>query len=232
MEKLKRFVAWATSFMFPKKTKEKTPLLYYWTRRYLITLVSGLLIIGVVSILWIHHNTVQNKLELTKMLSQELADRVINDEGEIMVNQKLPFILEERTKFLNPGQPMRFYIKNSDGEVMSPDGKGPAMFEDTAIDMVHSLSLPSEVTVEKIEMDSQRKDYVVISPILYEKKVVGAVYIFQPVDKLIDFKQQDYYLVALLLGSLALLGWLVIYFLSKKLAKPGSSCCRSSRGSD
>ncbi|MGJ7920181.1 HAMP domain-containing sensor histidine kinase [Neobacillus sp. LXY-4] len=220
MEKLKHFAAWATSFMFPKKTKKKTPLLYHWTKRYLITLVSGLLIIGVVSVFWIHHNTVQNKLELTKMLSQELADRVINDEGEIMLNQKLPFILEERTKFLNPGLPMRFYIKNSDGEVISPEGKGPSKFDNTEIDIVQSLNLPSEVTVKKIEMDSQRKDYVVISPILYEKKIVGAVYIFQPVDKLIDLKQQDYYLVALLLGSLALLGWLVIYFLSKKLAKP------------
>lgn len=220
MEKLKRFAAWATSFMFHNKEKKKTPLLYYWTKRYLITLVSGLLIIGVISILWIHQSSVQNKLELTKMLSQELADRVINDEGEIMINQNLHFILAEREKFLNPGQPMRFYIKNSDGEVLSPEERGPEGFKENEIDMVQSLSLPSELTVEKVEMDPKRKDYVIISPILFEKKIVGAVYIFQPVEKLINFKQQDYYLVALLLGGLALLGWLVIYFLSKKLAKP------------
>ncbi|MDF2857234.1 MAG: two-component sensor histidine kinase [Neobacillus sp.] len=219
MEKLKHFGAWVTSFMFPKK-KTKTPLLYYWTKRYLLTLVIGLVIIGVVSILWIRHNNIQTKLELTKLLAQELSDRAINDQGEIMIGQKLPFIVHEREKFLNPGQPLHFYIKNKNGEVMTPDLHGPDSFGDPQESIVESLPIPKELTVKKVEVDQYHKAYAVMSPIQYEKKVVGGVYILQPVDKLTNLNQQDYYFLALLLCSLAILGWFVIYSLSKKLAKP------------
>lgn len=220
MERLKRFADWVTNSMLNRK-KSKIPLLYYWTGRYLATLVIGLIIIAIVSIFWIRHNTIESKLELTKLLAQELSDRAVDETGSIMVSPKLPFILEEREKFLNNREPLHFYIKTKDGNILSPGPRGPGPKNEAQHkELVELLELPEELTVEKISSNQYRTAYAVISPIVYDEEIIGAVIIIQPIADLTNINAEEYQLLALLLIGLAVLGWFVIYSLSRKLARP------------
>ncbi|WP_299090636.1 HAMP domain-containing sensor histidine kinase [uncultured Metabacillus sp.] len=224
MERLKHFAVWVTNSMLNKK-KSKIPLLYYWTRRYLITLVIGLLIIAVVSIFWIRHSSIENKLKLTKLLAQEISDRVISDrvvdeEGNIMVSPKLPF-LEDREKVLNNREPLEFYLKMNDGRVLPLGPRGRDHFESNKQDeLIRLLEIPESLSVEKISSDRFRTAYAVISPIELDEETIGAIIIIQPITELTNMNREEYQLLALLLGGLAILGWFVIYSLSRKLARP------------
>ncbi|KKI89831.1 hypothetical protein WQ54_22010 [Bacillus sp. SA1-12] len=203
------------------KKKSKIPLLYYWTRRYLITLVIGLLIIAVVSIFWIRHSSIENKLELTKLLAQEISDRVVevDEEGNIMLSHKLPF-LEDREKVLNNREPLEFYLKTNDGEVRSLGPRGPHVDPNKQDELIRLLEIPEALSVEKISSDRFRTAYAVISPIKYDEETIGAIIIIQPITDLTNMNREEYQLLALLLGGLAILGWFVIYSLSRKLARP------------
>lgn len=220
MERLRRFGDWVTNSIFNKK-KSKTPLLYYWTRRYLFTLIIGLILIAVISIFWIRHNTIESKLQLTKLFAQELSDRSVDETGTIMISPKLPFILEEREKFLNSREPLQYYIKTSDGDILSPGpGKMGPRNEDQHLELIKVLEIPNELKVEKISLIENRTAYAVISPIEFDEEPIGAVIIIQPISALTNINPEEYQLLALLLGGLAILGWFVIYSLSRKLARP------------
>lgn len=217
MEKLKHYVDLAINSTFRRKNRQKTPLLYYWTKRYLLTLVIGLVIIGVTSVIWIRHNSLENKLELTKLVAQEIADRASDTENENLTDMRFPFI-QDRQQFINNGQPLSVYIKNESGEIMSTfQDRAPNTDEQQSV--IESLELTDELTVKTISLIDNRKASVVIAPITTDDTVIGSVYIIQPHDS-IRINSEEYQLLGLLLTSLAILGWLVIYSLSKKLAKP------------
>ncbi|WP_168733939.1 sensor histidine kinase [Metabacillus sediminilitoris] len=221
MERLRRFADWVTNSIFNKK-KSKTPLLYYWTRRYLITLIIGLILIAVVSIFWIRHNTIESKLQLTKLFAQELSDRSVDETGKIIISPRLPFILEEREKFLNSREPLNYYIKTNEGDILSPGpGKmGPGKQEQQHLELIQLMKIPKELTVEKISSADNRTEFAIISPIVFEEDTIGAVIIIQPISALTNINPEEYQLLGLLLGGLAILGWFVIYSLSRKLARP------------
>ena len=220
MEKLRRYVGSAINSIFKRDSKEKIPLLYYWTKRYLLTLFGGLLLIGIVSILWIRHNALENRLELTKLVAQEIAEHANEMEGSNMKDIRFPF-LEDRQKFINPGQPLEVYIKSKSGAIQSisqnPDPMPDSRQNQTVIE---SLTLEEELTIKKVTLWNNRKASVVIAPIKNDDILTGSVYIIQPHNELKHMNLEEYQLLGLLLGSLAILGWLVIYSLSKKLAKP------------
>ncbi|WP_162632570.1 sensor histidine kinase [Paraliobacillus zengyii] len=221
MEKLKRYGTWVTNFILNRRNK-KPSLLYYWTKRYLVTLVIGLLIIGLVSIFWIRHNTIENRLELTKLLAQELADRVVDEtSGEEITLSRLPFILEERESLLNNQVPLQVYIKTNDGELFSPNPM-PNRFDNRTeeLDWLETIAISDQLVVEKIPFGDNNTSYAVISPIVDDGEDIGAVIIIQRMESIASMNKEEYQLLAMLLVSMAILGWLVIYFLSKKLAKP------------
>jgi len=221
MGKLRHYAGWAINSMFKKNNRKKTPLLYYWTKRYLFTLVAGLIIIGVVSIFWIRHNALENKLELTKLVAQEVSDRVSDMELELedLSETRFPF-LQDRQQFINNGQPLTIYIKTKAGDVITPMQERGPINNNQQESLIQSMGLANKLTVKTIDFLDNRKASVIISPIKRDEKIVGAVYIIQPHDQLTHINREEYQLLGLLLTSLALLGWFVIYFLSKKMAKP------------
>jgi len=220
MEKLRHYVGSVINSIFKRDTREKTPLLYYWTKRYLLTLIGGLLIIGIVSILWIRHNALESKLELTKLVAQEIAEHANEMEETNPKDIRFPF-LEDRQQFINPGQQLKVYIKNNAGVIQSisqnPNPTPSARENESLIELLH---VEEELTIKKVTLWNNKKASVVIAPIKKDDKVTGSVYIIQPHDELKQLNREEYQLLGLLLASLAILGWLVIYSLSKKLAKP------------
>lgn len=85
--KLELHADWGINYVF-KKTKQ-VPLLYYWTSRYLATLLIGLVILGILSALWIRHTTIENNVDLMTFIAEDTVDRVTSTTIPEMPNEEL-----------------------------------------------------------------------------------------------------------------------------------------------
>lgn len=204
------------------KNKNRTTLLRYWTTRYLFTLFVGLLILGVCSLWWIRHTALENRLTLMEYMAAETADRISLNDGKnnfFLFDRKL----DERSKILQMDNPPQLFIADMNGTILNSNMK----FEGTMPEEKHQFhgiqEIPAEIyesdrTVQKIQLNDTRV-YAVKKPILYNDNQVGWVIVMQNASELTDV-EQEYQLPIILLIGLGLLGWIIIYLLTKKIVKP------------
>jgi signal transduction histidine kinase len=203
------------------KNKNRTTLLRYWTARYLSTLFIGLLILGVCTIWWIRHTALENRLTLMEYVAAETADRIAftdrnNDYNSF--NRRL----DDRAKILQMDRPPEFFITDMDGNVLNskPLHKGQMPNENTffSLQKLPSDILENDETIQKLQLNETRV-YAVKKPIVYEDNQAGWVVVMQKASQLTDV-EQEYKLPIILLIGLGLLGWIIIYLLTKKIVKP------------
>ncbi|QCR34382.1 two-component sensor histidine kinase [Lysinibacillus sp. SGAir0095] len=188
----------------------RVSLIRYWTSRYLFTLCIGLIIIAVISALWIRHNTIENRLNLMSLLAENLAERIVAM-NETEQDQPLFFYEREiKTELeINPST----YIVNTSGNIVSSNRPiGPIEQQ------LNSSILKSDDTIQSLDI-YDNEFYVVKSPIEINDSVIGWVAMVESKEKLAHV-DQEYNQLAILIISLALLGWAAIYVLSKRLSKP------------
>lgn len=130
--------------------------------------------------------------------------------------------LDDRAKILQMDRPPELFITDMNGNVLNskPLHKGP-MPEDHqyhSLQKIPTAILDNDETVQKIQLNKTRV-YTVKKPIVYEDNQAGWVVVMQNASELTDVKQQ-YQLPVILLIGLGLLGWMIIYLLSKKIVKP------------
>jgi signal transduction histidine kinase len=205
------------------KNKKRTTLLRYWTTRYLVTLIIGLILLGAGSLWWIQKTTLENRVKLMEYLAVETANRVTQSDGMIEVDPFFNRMLEERARVLQLEKEPELFITDLSGEAifsrprhMNPGRMGPRN--------QNSTDIPSEVfenkeTIQKLDVEDIGMMFAVKSPIMENDDQIGWVVLMQSADELSDVNQ-EYRLLFILLGGLGLLGWLVIYLLSKKILKP------------
>jgi signal transduction histidine kinase len=87
-----------------------------------------------------------------------------------------------------------------------------------SLQKIPTAILDNDETVQKIQLNETRV-YTVKKPIVYEDNQAGWVVVMQNASELTDVKQ-EYQLPVILLIGLGLLGWMIIYLLSKKIVKP------------
>jgi signal transduction histidine kinase len=196
-------------------------LLRYWTARYLSTLFIGLLILGICTIWWIRHTALENRLTLMEYVAAETADRIAftdrnNDYNSF--NRRLG----DRAKILQMDRPPEFFITDMDGNVLNskPLHKGQMPNENNffSLQKLPSDILENDETVQKLQLNETRV-YAVKKPIVYEDNQAGWVVVMQNASELTDV-EQEYKLPIILLIGLGLLGWIIIYLLTKKIVKP------------
>lgn len=209
--------------------KKRTTLLRYWTTRYLITLIVGLLTLAVGSLWWIKQTTLENRLNLMEYLAVETAGRVNLENENMGVGPFFDRMLEARARVLQLEKEPELYITDMDGR--SIFSRPPEMGGGRRGPEKHQLSeVPTEVleqddTVQKLAINGVDV-YSVKSPIMNEEEQVGWVVLMQNADELSNVKQ-EYRLLIILLVGLGLLGWIVIYFLSKKILRPIQDVARA-----
>ncbi|WP_226537392.1 sensor histidine kinase [Fictibacillus halophilus] len=203
------------------KNKNRTTLLRYWTTRYLVTLFIGLLILGVFSLWWIRHTTLENRLTLMEYVAAETADRIASSDRNKdynLFNKKL----DDRAKVLQMDRPPEFFITDMDGNVLNskPLHKGlmQKVHQFHNLQKISSDVLENEKTVQKLQLNETRV-YAVKKPIVYDDNQAGWVFVMQNASELTDV-EQEYRLPIILLLGLGLLGWIIIYLLTKKILKP------------
>ncbi len=180
------------------------------------TLLAGLLVIGVVSAFWIQHTTLQNRLDLTRLLAEETSDRVVDSEGTIIFGTVLSRVLDERQRMLNLDTDMVTAVLNQEGRVLF--SKPQQAFSRQAAPFPPGLLAGGDDT-QKITLDGGEKVYLVKAPIEFNGVTAGWVVILQS-ERDLERVNQEFGLLAVMLISLGLLGWVVIYFLSRKLSQP------------
>lgn len=205
------------------KNKKRTTLLKFWTTRYLVTLIIGLLLLGAGSLWWIQKTTLEHRLNLMEYLAVETANRVTQENGIMEVDPFFNRMLEERARVLQLEKEPELFITDLSGEAIfsRPRHMSPGRI---APQNQNSIDIPSEVfenkeTIQRVDVKEIGVMYAIKSPIMENDDQIGWVVLMQSADELSDVNQ-EYRLLFILLGGLGLLGWLVIYLLSKKILKP------------
>lgn len=207
------------------RDKKPITLLRYWTTRYLLTLIVGLLLLGAGSIWWIKQTTLENRLNLMQYLAVETADR-IGQSDDKQDFDRFDRRLEEQSKILQMKTQPRIFITDLEGKILNSGpmrggGGGPHHF---------SGEIPSEILANEasIKMLTENGEdiYTVKSPIIINDLQSGWVIVMQNANELTDV-DQEYRLLFILLVGLGLLGWVVIYLLTKKILKPIQDVARA-----
>ncbi|WP_419883276.1 HAMP domain-containing sensor histidine kinase [Peribacillus sp. B-H-3] len=198
------------------KTKKRTTLVRYWTTRYLITLVTGLMVLSIFSAWWMEHTALQYRLSLLKYLADETSDRVIKENGKMVVGPVLSGIVEEREKILHLNKPPIIYITDTQGEIIYTM---PQLYIAKGDDHLPKIIINSKEPIQKVKIRNENQVYVVKSAIDRNGKKYGWVVIAQEESTLKELNQ-DHGLLAVMMGGLLILGWGVIYVLSRRISKP------------
>jgi signal transduction histidine kinase len=189
----------------PIKTIKRQSMLRHWTYRYVIILCLGLLLIGLISFLWVRQVTVNNRLQFMQLLAQELAEKVVTLEGTIQIPTNFTNLIDERQRFYHIPDKISVIIKTNNNKILYSELNRP--------------QAPQAPPGKQGGSPEPSTKYSSSAPILSVGTTVGTVTISQS-KKAITKIDQEYRLLALLLGGLGLLGWLVIYLILRKLTRP------------
>ncbi|MCU9614475.1 HAMP domain-containing histidine kinase [Caldibacillus lycopersici] len=211
--------------MFTRNKGKKIPLHKYWTTRYLLTLVIGLVVIAIISALWIRHNTLENRLNMMEFMAEEIAHRIVNlDENMVGPENGGPGLLENRGQFLDMETNPKMYIVNTEGTILlSNRPRGPLEAK------INEAIIANTAEVQKLQMkEDTGHTYVVKKPIEADETVIGYV-IVTASEKNLAKVNQEYRQLSIMIIGLAILGWAAIYFLSKRLSKPIKDVAKAAR---
>ncbi|GAA2701039.1 hypothetical protein GCM10009865_08680 [Aeromicrobium ponti] len=203
------------------KNRKRTTLLRYWTTRYLFTLLVGLFILAAGSMWWIRQTTLENRLNLMQYLAVETADRVVQQDGNIEFDPFFNRMLEERAKLLEFKFEPQVFISDLNGQVLyKKAGRMPRNSQaGPGLGTLPAELLGNEKNVKRMKTQDGQSFYAVKTPITVDENQVGWVVVVQSADDLTNVNQ-EYRLLFIMLVGLGLLGWSVIYFLSRKISRP------------
>ncbi|EFM08475.1 integral membrane sensor signal transduction histidine kinase [Paenibacillus curdlanolyticus YK9] len=202
--------------MAPTDRTRKT-LLRYWTLRYVITLTLGLVVIGIASVLWLQYQALHNRLQQIRNFSAEVADYVVSERGTIIIPDEFYIWIDNhQRKYRLPAQ-FGLTVFDANGRQLYFKGapKRPGDPKPHA-DAAFPAPPPLEDRVVVNQMDKQ---YTTTTPIIDRNTVIGTIAISYVKKELTNINQQYGLIVSLLLLS-GLLGWLILYWLLRKLSKP------------
>ncbi|MCM3786461.1 HAMP domain-containing histidine kinase [Neobacillus mesonae] len=177
----------------------------YWTRRYFFALVAGLAIISLLSFWWVRHESMDRRLETTRIVAQEIADKIVQgSNGEEMDYQRqdLNALINKRKNMIEKSADMCVIITDQQGK---PVFSNPPMSEEQ---MQQRLVSPEASGSKKIT-----------SPIMQSGTEIGEVVLLLPTKSFRIITDQTW-LVAGAFAFLAALGWITIHLLTRKLVKP------------
>ncbi|HZG82061.1 MAG TPA: HAMP domain-containing sensor histidine kinase [Brevibacillus sp.] len=197
------------------RKKRRTSLFRYWTTRYLLTLCVGLLVVGATSSYWMQHSETTKRLDIMKLMAAEIAERVVEVNGQIRMAPFLFRILDSRQKSLHLDYKPILLVVDAKKKPLF-DGPGP--FSGELRQLLPAL-LEENQDTKKITLSRGEQVLFVKHTILVDQQVAGWVLLFTA-DKDVMRNSTQFQLLFIMLISLGLLGWLVIYLLTKKLSQP------------
>ncbi|MGN4123590.1 ATP-binding protein [Lysinibacillus sphaericus] len=203
--------------MFTKN--KRISLLNYWTSRYLLTLFVGLAIISLILTVWIRHTALENRLEMMEFLADETVYRLTDTSRQLgwAGGPAIPDFIGDRERFNMSDIDPILYILDTEGNILTSNRLIPPGSSKNIGDVLDGQEGVKKFTAG--EGKGATVQYVVRKRIEQNERVVGWVLVLEKKSNLMRVNQA-YGQLAILIGAMALLGWLAIYFLSKRLARP------------
>ncbi|THF79973.1 HAMP domain-containing sensor histidine kinase [Cohnella fermenti] len=193
----------------PIRAPRRRTLLLLWSFRYVLTLFLGLLLIGLATVAWIRAETVHGRKEALKEFSLAAAQRVI----PAIPDDFYEWIDTRQRLYRIPGQ-FALSVYDNEGTVLyAKSGPGGE-----SVPAAASLSDPAR-SADRLRAASADGYYVLTAPVIAGDRRIGSVVVAYSNAELARV-EQNYVLIASLLLSSGLLGWLIIYLLSRNLRKP------------
>lgn len=209
---------WGINSVLKQKDKRKIPLQRYWTTRYAVTLIIGLVIVAVISAWWIRHTTLQDRLHLMEVMAEEIAHEVVsgqpNNERDLRDVDVHDF-LTDPGKYMNIKSNPSIFITNVDGELLYQNKQA----NQTSFQLNPSVLMEEGDVSQLTVPGSSDIVYLVKKPVTVNQTLLGWVVLLEWKAPLQEVNQ-EYKQLLLMIGALAIFGWLAIYIVSKRLAKP------------
>lgn len=189
-----------------RQLRKQTSMLSYWTLRYFIILCIGLVLFAAASAWWTSKVTIGSRLQTLKLLAQDIADRMESSDGTIAAPSGLKKLIDKRSRDFNLGPDFCVIITDREGKlVFSSD---PMTQDDVKRRLNETLDAALEPGFRAIT-----------APIETGGSAAGQVTILQ-LTKSMTISPELKWIIGLMLVILTALGWLTIYLLSRKLARP------------
>jgi signal transduction histidine kinase len=195
------------------------PLLAYWTRLYVLVLLLSLFLMAAISGFWIRINVYSHQYELLELRALQLAEVYERTPADGAARLERPF--QDR----RPGDfrtPLLVQVVDQAGRVYdarnmkSPDAAFQALQETPPS---YKAVLSGQSVRERVKINSQTWLRVGV-PLSWNGTTVSALYVSSPTLDLLEQVRRLYGSLALLTCVIGLAGWMVLYFLSRKLTRP------------
>lgn len=209
---------WGISSVRKQTTRKRIPLQRYWTTRYFITLIIGLIIVTIVSAWWIRHTTLEDRVHMMEIMAEEIANQVVsgqpNDE-QALSDLEIRAFLTDPGKYMNMKSNPSIFITNVEGDLLYQNKQANAdSFQ------LNPTILMQKEDVKEIEVaGTSDLVYLVKKPVTVNNTLLGWVVLLEWKEHLSEVNQ-EYKQLLIVIAALAIFGWLAIYILSKRLAKP------------
>ncbi len=191
------------------------------------TLCVGLLVVAAISVAWLQHTMLQNRLEISEFIAEELANRIAGTQEPSLESPSIDKnTLKKRNRFLESERPPAIYITDVRGRVLSANQ--PAAVEGKQSFSKSLLQEEHDVLIFPTDDASDSRIWMIKKPIEVEDVIFGWVVMLQPESELTN-SQEEYRLLAILIVTLGLLGWAAIYILSRRLSKPISQVAEAAK---
>ncbi|MBW7455568.1 ATP-binding protein [Paenibacillus sepulcri] len=220
-------------------SNKRSTLLSHWTFRYVLTLFVGLVTIGFASVLWIRHDTMKERMNSLKAFTEVAAQYIADGEGEIVIpGDFYEWIDKTQRRYKIPGQFGLTVFDRSGASLFYKDG--PSQDSESGnppppADPLPASATPSESETgpsaadpvfpsapplaDEIRVEKTGNMYGISAPVAYGDSIIGTVAISYSYRELAKVNQNYGLIISLLLCS-GVLGWIMIYLLSRKLRKP------------
>lgn len=209
---------WGISSVQNETIKPKIPLQRYWTRRYALTLIIGLIIVTIISAWWIRYTALQDRLQVMEVMAEEIARETVSGEPRSerdLADVDVHDFLTDPGKYMNIESNPSIFITNVNGELLYQNQESPQPGFTFNPDV-----LREEESITKLKLSDTSEDlYLVKKPVTVNHSLLGWVILLERKAPL-QAVNQEYKQLFIMIGALALFGWLAIYIVSKRLAKP------------
>ncbi|WP_171056208.1 HAMP domain-containing sensor histidine kinase [Paenibacillus sinopodophylli] len=195
----------------PTHVIKRPTLLSRWTFRYVITLFLGLLIIAITAMLWIRQDTIHERKQALQTFANVAAEHVSDGNGSIIIPGSFyEWIDLTQRRYEIPGQFALVVFDRSSHTIFTKEAP-PGMIGNDYMNPPELNDQPQSARIQDT--------YILTTPIMDSTSQIGAIVIAYSYHELAHVNQ-NYRLIASLLIAAGLLGWIIIYLLSRNLRKP------------
>jgi signal transduction histidine kinase len=201
-----------------KSSPERKTLLQYWTTRYVITLIIGLIAIGASSFYFLEFRSTQKNVDIGRAIAEEIPQYIQVRNGRIEMGQMHfweDFLIKKREA---TGTQFMTFIVDANGrpifskpELIPPEVK-VVLREQATVQIEEGVPQPTT-------LQGEETSYFVKRIMSEQGNTVGYIYIVLIPSQVFDipnYKKMVYVMFIVVF----ILGWGILYLLTRRLIKP------------